>query len=353
MDIAELKKLAEERVDKLSERDEVLGIMGIFYPELTHVELAVFLDIDLKMPYTYFSKVKKVTLGEKYFPHKLLDNPPPYLDHYFYAGDVLFDYDGKLTEVTEELSKIFFSKDRKNIRREYYSLIAKKYLDVASQALEHNCLNSAVFFSPFAIMESGKILVEASGMIGLWPYLPTKLLRVLEDVKRRDLSKRLLKIFRVLENEKKAEEYLQKCLEAIKQYSLFVKTSGKKIETIENISKRFEIVSCINKVFTQILTKIFDILVKGESFFSAFFLLDWCLEKIVKGITWILEIESNVIKEYELLDYEGENETLLKLKNLILSASRIQKPLKEYVEEIYEDANKILEEFSKIKDKLG
>nr|MDO8044142.1 hypothetical protein [Candidatus Baldrarchaeota archaeon] len=63
MDIAELRKLAEERVDKLSERDEVLGIMGIFYPELTHVELAVFLDVDLQTPYTYFSKVKEVTLG--------------------------------------------------------------------------------------------------------------------------------------------------------------------------------------------------------------------------------------------------------------------------------------------------
>jgi len=352
MDIAELKRLAEERVDKLSERDEVLGIMGIFYPELTHVELAVFLDIDLKMPYTYFSKVKEVTLGERYFSHKLLDNPPPYLDHYFYAGDVLFDYDGKLTEVTEELSKIFFSKDRKNIRREYYSLIAKSYLDIASQAIKHNYLNSAIFFSPFAIMESGKILVEASGMIGLWPYLPTRLLRVLEDVKRRDLSKKLLKIFRVVENGEKAEEHLKKCLEAIKQYSLFVRTSSEKIESIENISKRFEIVSCINKVFTQILTKIFDILVKGESFFSAFFLLDWCLEKIVKGATWILEIENKEIKEYELLDYKGKDEMLITLKNLILSASRIKEPLKEYVEKMYEDSNGILEEFSKIKDKL-
>ncbi|MHA1722541.1 MAG: hypothetical protein ACTSXW_05625 [Candidatus Baldrarchaeia archaeon] len=353
MDIAELRKLTEERVDKLSERDEVLGIMGIFYPELTHVELAVFLDVDLEMPYTYFSKVREVTLGEKYFSYKLLKVPPPYLDHYFYAGDVLFDYDGKLTEVAEEISKIFFSTERKNVRREYYSSIARNYLDMASQAMKHECFNSAAFFSPFAIMEGGKILVEASGMIGLWPYLPTRLLRVLEDVKRRDLGKNLLRIFRVVGKEGKAEKHLNNCLEAIKQYSLFIRSSSEEIELIKDISIRFEVTSCVNKVFTRILTKIFDILVKGESFFSAFFLLDWCLEKIIKGVTWILKVKNREFKEYKLLDYENENEILMSLKNSILSASRIEAPPKEYSEKIYEDSLKVLEEFLAIKDKLG
>jgi len=353
MDIAELRKLAEERVDKLSERDEVLGIMGIFYPELTHVELAVFLDVSLQTPYTYFSKVKEVTLGERYFSYKLLESPPPYLDHYFYAGDVLFDYDGKLTEVAEEISKIFFSTERKNLRREYYSSIARSYLDLASQAMKHECFNSATFFSPFAIMESGKILVEASGMIGLWPYLPTRLLRVLEDVKRRDLSKNLLKIFRVFENGEKAEEHLNRCLEVIKQYSTFVRSFDRKIESIKDVSIRFEITSCLSKVFPRILTKIFDILVKGESFFSASFLLDWCLEKIIKGVTWMLKVDNKEFEEYKLLDYRNENETLMTLKDLILLASRIKTSPREYAEKTYEDSLKILEEFSVIKNELG
>jgi len=157
-------------------------------------------------------------------------------------------------------------------------------LDLASQAMKHECFNSVTFFSPFAIMESGKILVEASGMIGLWPYLLT---------------------------------------------------------------------SCLSKVFPRILTKIFDILVKGESFFSASFLLDWCLEKIIKGVTWMLKVDNKEFEEYKLLDYRNENETLMALKDLILSASRIKTSPREYAEKIYEDSLKILEEFSVIKNELG